>query len=65
MVYVLNIKISENPNVEPLGYYFYKKKVRCHNRQIHKVNIFKGGKKKLNQVSYLVKGFRLFDKVEL
>lgn len=56
--------ISGNPNVEPLGYYFYQKKVRCHNRQIHKANILKGGKKKLNQASYLVKGFRLFDKVK-
>lgn len=56
--------ISGNPNAEPLGYYFYQKKVRCHNRQIHKTNILKGGKKKLNQASYLVKGFRLFDKVE-
>ena len=56
--------ISGNPNAEPLGYYFYQKKVRCHNRQIHKANILKCGKKKLNQASYLVKGFRLFDKVE-
>ena len=56
--------ISGNPNAEPLGYYFYQKKVRCHNRQIHKANILKGGKKKLNKASYLVKGFRLFDKVE-
>ena len=55
--------ISGNPNAQPLGYYFYKKKVRCHNRQIHKANILKGGKKKLNQAPYLVKGFRLFDKV--
>lgn len=56
--------ISGNPNAEPLGYYFYQKKVRCHNRQIHKATILKGGKKKLNQASYLVKGFRLFDKIE-
>ena len=56
--------ISGNPNAEPLGYYFYQKKVRCHNRQIHKANILKDGKKKLNQASYLVKGFRLFDKVK-
>ena len=56
--------ISGNPNAEPLGYYFYQKKVRWHNRQIHKANILKGGKKKLNQAPYLVKGFRLFDKVE-
>lgn len=43
--------------------YFYFKKVRCHNRQIHKANILKGGKKKSNQAPYFVKGFRLFDKV--
>ena len=56
--------ISGNPNAEPLGYYFYQKKIRCHNRQIHKAKILKGGKKKLNQAPYLVKGFRLFDKIE-
>lgn len=56
--------ISGNPNVEPLGYYFYQKKVRCHNRQIHKSKILKGGKKKLNQATYLVKRFRLFDKIK-
>lgn len=56
--------ISGNPNAEPLGYYFYQKKVRCHNRQIHKANILKGGKKKLNQAPYIVKRFRLFDKVK-
>ena len=56
--------ISGNPLAKPLGYYFYQKKVRCHNRQIHKANILKGGIKKRNQAEYLVKGFRLFDKVE-
>ena len=56
--------ISGNPLAKPLGYYFYQKKVRCHNRQIHKCNILKGGKKKLNQAPYLVKGFRIFDKVK-
>ncbi len=56
--------ISGNPKTEPLGYYFYQKKVRCHNRQIHKAKILKGGKKKPNQAQYLVHGFRLFDKVE-
>lgn len=56
--------ISGNPLAEPLGYYFYQKKVRCHNRQIHKAHILKGGVKKRNQAEYLVKGFRLFDKVE-
>lgn len=54
--------ISGNPTAEPLGYYFYQKKVRRHNRQIHKINP-KNGKRILNQAQYLVKGFRLFDKV--
>lgn len=56
--------ISGNPKAEPLGYCFYQKKVRCHNRQIHMAKILKGGKKKPNQAPYLVNGFRLFDKVE-
>ena len=56
--------ISDNPNAKPLGYYFYQKKVRCQNRQIHKVNFLKGGKKKLNQTSFLVNGYRLFDLVK-
>ena len=56
--------ISGNPLAKPLGYYYYQKKVRCHNRQIHKANILKGGKKILNQAPYIVHGFRLFDKVE-
>ncbi len=56
--------ISGNPLATGLGYYFRQKKVRCQNRQIHKANILKGGKKKLNQAPCLVKGFRLFDLVE-
>ena len=56
--------ISGNPQAKPLGYYFYQKKVRCQNRQIHKANILKGGKKRLNQSPFIVKGFRLFDLVE-
>ncbi len=55
--------ISENPLAEPAKHYFYQKKVRCHNRQIHKAKILKGRKKKNNQAPYEVKGFRLFDKV--
>lgn len=56
--------ISGHPTAKPLGYYFYQKKVCCQNRQIHKVNFLKGGRKKLNQAPFLVKGFRLFDLVE-
>ena len=46
-----------------LGCYYYQKQVRRHNRQIHKINILKGGKRKNNQAAYEVQGFRLFDKV--
>lgn len=56
--------ISGNPLAEPLGYVYYQKKVRCHNRQIHKRNILRGGIRKRNQAEYLVKGFRLFDRVQ-
>jgi len=55
--------ITENPNVKQINNWYLIKQVRKHNRQIHKANILKGGKKKLNQAPYLVKGFRLFDKV--
>ena len=55
--------ISGNPLAQPLEYYYYQKKVRCHNRQIHKANFSKGGVRKRNQAPYLVHGFRLFDKV--
>ena len=55
--------ISSNPLAKTLGYVYYQKKIRCHNRQIHKSKILKGGIRKRNQAEYLVKGFRLFDKV--
>ena len=55
--------ISGNPLAKPLGYVFYQKKVRRHNRQIHKCKINKGGYRKRNQADYMVKGFRLYDKV--
>lgn len=55
--------ISGNPTAEPLDYYFYQKKVRCHNRQIHRPNP-KKGKRLLNQAPYIVKGFRLYDNVD-
>lgn len=55
--------ISGNPLAKSKGTYLFKK-VRCHNRQIHKYKILKGGKRKLNQAPYVVHGFRLFDKVK-
>jgi len=56
--------ITGNPIVKRLKTYYCVKQVRKHNRQIHKANILKGTEKKLNQASYLVKGFRLFDKIK-
>mgnify|MGYP002672731578 CR=1 FL=1 len=55
--------ISGNPQALPSGEVFFQKKVRCHNRQIYKNTILKGGVRRRNQGGYLVKGFRLFDKV--
>ena len=55
--------ISGHQQAKPMGYYFYQKKVRCQNRQIHKANFLKGGRKRLNQAPFLVRGFRLFDLV--
>lgn len=55
--------ISGNPAAKPLDHYYFQKKVRCHNRQIHKNTILKGGYRKRNQAAYEVKGFRLYDQV--
>ena len=55
--------ISGHPSTISDGTYYYQKKVRCHNRQINKNTILKGGVRKLNQAPYMVKGYRLFDKV--
>lgn len=57
--------ISGNPLAKPSNEWYYQRKVRCNNRQIHKAKILKNGKKKLNQAPYIVKGYRLFDKVSL
>lgn len=56
--------ISGNPKAVSDGTVYYQKKVRCHNRQIHKNTISKGGHRKRNQAPYEVMGFRLYDKVK-
>ena len=56
--------IAGHPNVERLKTYLLQKKRRRHNRQIHKMKILKGNKRPLNQSSFEVKGYRLFDKVK-
>ena len=55
--------ISGHHKAKPLGYYFLQKKVRCHNRQIHKSKFMKGHYRKRNQADYEIHGFKLFDKV--
>lgn len=55
--------ISGNPQAAPCTEWWQMRQRRRHNRQIHKANLLSGGRKKLNQAPYLVKGFRLFDKV--
>ena len=56
--------ITGNPYVSRATDFYLIKAVRKHNRQIHKAKILKDGKKRINQAAYIVKGFRLFDKVE-
>lgn len=56
--------IANHLKAKHVSTYYSQKKVRCHNRQIHKANMLKGARKKLNQAPYTVKGFRLFDKVK-
>ena len=57
--------ISGNPQATPLDYVFYQRKVRCHNRQIHKLTINRGRTRKKNQSPKYVFGYQLFDKVSL
>jgi hypothetical protein len=56
--------IAGNLEAKLLDNVLIQKKIRQHNRQIHKAKIQKDGKRKLNQAPYIVKGFRLFDKVK-
>ena len=55
--------ITGNLNARPLDKCLYLKKIRRHNRQIHKFNFSKGHVRKNNQAPHLVGGFCLFDKV--
>lgn len=61
--YVDAFCIAGNLKAERTGIYLYQKQTRKHNRQIHKRSVLNGGIRKLNQSPYIVKGFRLFDKV--
>ncbi|MDR7076559.1 5-methylcytosine-specific restriction endonuclease McrA [Neobacillus niacini] len=55
--------ISGHPLAVPTDTTYLWKCVRKNNRQLHKANTLKGGKRKSNKAKRLVKGFQLFDKV--
>ena len=55
--------ISKHPLAKPCSVCYRTKAIRHHNRQIHKAKILKCGIRKSNQAPYIVKGFRLWDKV--
>lgn len=55
--------IAGHLDAKPLDIYYLQKKVRCHNRQIHRLTVNKGGTRKRNQTPYKVKGYRLYDKI--
>ena len=55
--------ISGNALAEDDDCIYYYRKVRRHNRQIHKFNICKCGIKRRNQTDYDIHGFHLYDRV--
>lgn len=55
--------ISGNPLAKSNGYLYLMRKIRRHNRQIYRETTFKCGRRKRNQCSYEVFGFRRFDLV--
>ncbi|MBQ7557743.1 MAG: HNH endonuclease, partial [Lachnospiraceae bacterium] len=55
--------IAGHPETEALRYWYCQRKMRCHNRQLHKANVLKGGIRKNNQAPKEIFGFRLFDRV--
>ena len=57
--------ITGNVYVQPVDDLWLKKKVRRHNRSIHKMTIYKGGVKRANQAPYETRGYRLFDLVSV
>ena len=56
--------IAGNLDAVRLGYCWYQRQMRKHNRQIHKLKFLKGGMRKRHQAPYEMLGWRLFDKVK-
>lgn len=55
--------ITGFPKVVSCDVLYRTRAIRHHNRQIHRAKILKGGIRKRSQAPYLVRGFRLWDKV--
>lgn len=55
--------ISHNFDAERIDVEYQYKKVRRHNRQLHKSKPSKGEKRRRSQSNYIINGFRRFDKV--
>lgn len=55
--------IAGNTEAKLINEFYLQKRVRKNNRSLHKANKLKGGILKANKAPYLVKGYRLFDKV--
>ena len=55
--------ISHNFDAKRLDVEYLYRKVRRHNRQLHKTKPSKGGKRRRTQSNYIINGFRRFDKV--
>ena len=53
--------IAGHPEASSDGEWYSMRKLRSHNRKIHKDTILKGGKRKKNQTEKLIGGFGLFD----
>ena len=56
--------IAKHPEAVSNGEWYVARKLRCHNRKIHKDTILKGGIRKANQAPRKVAGFGLNDFVE-
>lgn len=55
--------ISGNPLATPLGGHYRVKRVRSHNRQLHRIKFSKGGKRLPAKAPKYVFNYRVFDKV--
>ena len=55
--------IAGHPEAASSGEWYAMRKLRCHNRKIHKDTILRGGTRKRNQTERIIDGFGLWDVV--